>query len=81
VDVRVKTFVQEAVEGPEFLRTEDDFAGPETEDGESGAYPLLPKVQYRRDSVAAEAREQCLRPVDRPGRGCTFPVTEWSLKQ
>jgi transcriptional regulator with XRE-family HTH domain len=25
--------------------------------------------------------EQCLRPVDRPGRGCTFPVTESSLKQ
>jgi hypothetical protein len=30
---------------------------------------------------ATFAGEQCLRPVDRPGKGCTFPVTVSSLKQ
>ena len=67
----MKTFVQEAVEGPEFLRTEHDFAGPETEDGESGAYPLLLKVQYRRGSVAAEARFMTVNRRDRRHDGAS----------
>ncbi len=32
-------------------------------------------VQAKRYASKAVGREQCLRPVDRPGSGCTFPVT------
>jgi hypothetical protein len=66
-----EAIAQEAVERPEFLRTEHDFAGPETEDGESGAYPLLLKVQYRRGRVAAEARFMTVNRRDRRHDGAS----------
>lgn len=38
------------------------------------------RSEYRRGRYRC-VREQCLRPVDGRDWGCTFPVTESSLKQ
>jgi hypothetical protein len=54
VDVRVKTFVQEAASRLDFLRTDYGFTGPEVMPDQAGGYPLLQKVRYRRGDLALE---------------------------
>ena len=54
MDVRVKTFAQEAADRLGFLRTEFGFNGPETVPDETGVYPLLRRVRFRRADLAVE---------------------------
>jgi hypothetical protein len=54
VDVRVRTFVQEAADRLGFLLAEFGFTGPETVPDETGVYPLLRRVRFRRADLAIE---------------------------
>src|SRR5216683_2846055 len=54
VDIRVKTFVQEAANRLDFLRAEYGFTGPESVPDETGVYPLLRRVRYKRTDLAFE---------------------------
>jgi hypothetical protein len=54
VDIRVKTFVLEAADRLDFLRTEYGFAGPEVVPDETGLYPLLRRVRYKRSDLTLE---------------------------
>lgn len=54
VDIRVKTFVLEAATRLDFLRTEYGFAGPEVVPDETGVYPLLRRVRYKRSDLTLE---------------------------
>jgi hypothetical protein len=54
VDIRVKTFVLEAADRLDFLRTEYGFAGPEVVPDETGVYPLLRRVRYKRSDLTVE---------------------------
>jgi len=54
VDMRVKTFVREAANRLDFLRTEHGFTGPEVVPGQTGAYPLLRRVRYGRAGLVVE---------------------------
>lgn len=53
-DVRVKTFTQEATDRLGFLSAEFGFTGPETAPDETGPYPLLRRVRFRRADLAVE---------------------------
>jgi hypothetical protein len=54
VDIRVKTFVLEAANRLDFLRTEYGFAGPAVAPDETGVYPLLRRVRYNRSDLTLE---------------------------
>lgn len=54
MDVRVKTFAQEAADRLGFLRTEFGFNCPETVPDKTGVYPLLRRVRFRRADLAVE---------------------------
>ena len=54
VDIRVKTFVPEVVRRLDVLCAEYGFTGPELVPDETGVYPLLRRVLYRRTGLAVE---------------------------
>jgi hypothetical protein len=54
VDVRVKTFVQQAASRLDFLHTDYGFTGPEVMHDQAGGYPLVQKVRYSGGDLAVE---------------------------
>ena len=54
VDIRVKTFVQQAASRLDFLRTQYGFTGPEAVPDETGVYLLLRRVRYKSADFAFE---------------------------
>ena len=54
MDVRVKTFVQEATDRLGFLQTEFGFTGPRVVPDETGVYLLVRRVRFERADLAVE---------------------------
>jgi hypothetical protein len=54
VDVRVKTFVQEAADRMGFLHAESGSAAPEAVADDLGVYPLLRRLPLNRPGVGIE---------------------------
>lgn len=54
MDVRVKTFANEAADRLGFLRAEFGFTGPLPVPGENGTYPLLLRVLFERPGLSVE---------------------------
>jgi hypothetical protein len=54
VDVRVKTFAQEVTLRLGFLRAEHGFTGPELEHDDTGVYPLMGRLRFKRGDLVIE---------------------------